>query len=156
MAKSKEYMALYRARGYGTDFEALTIIPTERGEVKVLVPTKGKNNKTPDKTLAKNRIYANVSKETGHINSLFFYGEDGSITEQWNLGFEGGGHTHEGSRFHKHFGLSHKNGGRALSRSEIEFASGVDEKWRAFLQQDSATLRRKLSSKQFRPSWMPS
>lgn len=157
MAKSKEYMDLYRARGYGSDFETLTIIPTERGEVKVLVPTKGKNNKTPDKTLAKNRIYANVSKETGHVKSLYFFDDQGVISEQWNLDLDGKGHIHFDSTNHLHKGLDHKKGGgRPLDQAEIEFARGVDIKWREFMETDSETLRRKLSSKQFNPSWMSS
>lgn len=158
MVKSKEYMSLYRARGFGTDFEALAIIPTERGEVKVLVPTKGKQNKPISNTLAKNRIYANIDWTDGHVKELFLYDSRGEVSEHWNirLGDEGG-HAHFGSYFHVHFGLDHKNaGGRPLTREEMEFVKGVDGKWRAFARQNSPSLRQRLSSRRFNLSWMSS
>lgn len=159
MVKSKEYMALYRARGYGTDFEALTKIPSVLGEVKVLVSARAIENKTPDKTLAKNRVYATVDWRTGNISSMFFYDESGNIKEQWNVGTGGKGHIHYGSTFHAHFGLRHtkrKGDGRVLRTSEVYAALEVNRKWRQYSQRNSQSLRQRLAPRGFNLSWIDS
>ena len=159
MVKSKEYMTLYRARGHGTDFETVVKIPPVLGEVKVLVSTHTTQNKLPDKTLAKNRIYAHVDWHTGNISSMFFYDGEGGIKEQWNVGTGGKGHKHFGSTFHTHHGLRHsrrRDSGRALKLSEVYIALKVNRQWRQYAQQNSQSLRRRLGPRGFDLSWTSS
>ena len=131
MAKSKEYMALYRARGYGDWFESLATLRTSRGEVKVIRSRISKNNSPVDKTITPNRIYAQVDHR-GYITKLFFFDKNAEYVEMWDTGGTKSSHRHTSganSGFHRHVGKDHGNG-VALTKAEKQYAREVDRKWR--------------------------
>lgn len=128
MVKSKEYMALYRARGYGDWFESLATFQTARGEVKVLRSRITKNNFPVDRTITQGRIYAQIDKKH-RVTKLFFFDDDGMLSEMWDTGGARESHRHRSSSFHRHPGPGHGEP-IDLTKAEREFAREVDRRWR--------------------------
>ena len=129
-ASSGTYRLYGKTLKYGDEYRSVAKLKTSRGEVKVIVGKLANNNKPPMETRTKGRIYAQVD-ETGHVTSLYFFGDDGKRVESWDIATNRNSHKHYESGSHKHIGYNHsENGGRKLNKQERCYAREVDKKWR--------------------------